>query len=125
MSGMSSVIAVVLYIVLAPILGGLISGVDRKISARMQGRFGPPLLQPFYDVLKLRSKQSIVVNRHQRFYILMFLVFVIITGAIFFAGGDLLLAIFALTLASIFLIIAAYSTYSPYAYIGAERGCCK
>ena len=33
----------------------------------------------------------------------------------------MLLAIFALTLASVFLIIAAYSTFSPYAYIGAER----
>lgn len=121
MSGMNAWIAVILYIVLAPIVGGLISGVDRKISARMQGRVGPPIFQPFYDVLKLMAKQDMVVNKHQKFYILCFLVFVIITGAIFFAGGDLLLAIFALTLASIFLIIAAYSTYSPYAYIGAER----
>jgi len=121
MSGMNAWIAVILYIVLAPIIGGLISGIDRKLSARMQGRFGPPLLQPFYDVLKLMAKQNIVVNKHQKFYVLCFLVFVIITGSIFFAGGDLLLAIFALTLASVFLIIAAYSTYSPYAYIGAER----
>jgi len=121
MSGMNTWIAVALYIVLAPILGGLISGVDRKISARMQGRYGPPLLQPFYDVFKLLAKQDMVVNKHQKFYILCFFIFVIITGSIFFAGGDLLLAIFALTLASVFLIIAAYSTYSPYAYIGAER----
>lgn len=121
MSGMNAWIAVILYIVLAPIIGGLISGVDRKISARMQGRFGPPILQPFYDVLKLKSKQNIVVNKHQKFYILCFLIFIIISGAIFFAGGDLLLALFALTLASVFLIIAAYSTFSPYAYIGAER----
>ncbi|RNC29761.1 MAG: Hydrogenase-4 component C [Candidatus Dichloromethanomonas elyunquensis] len=121
MSGMNSWIAVVLYIVLAPIIGGLIAGVDRKISARMQGRFGPPLLQPFYDVFKLMSKENIVVNKHQKFYVLCFLIFVIITGCIFFSGGDLLLAIFALTLGSVFLIIAAYSTYSPYAYIGAER----
>ncbi|MGI6449720.1 MAG: respiratory chain complex I subunit 1 family protein [Desulfitobacteriia bacterium] len=121
MSGMNAWLAVILYIVLAPIIGGLISGVDRKISARMQGRYGPPLLQPFYDVFKLMAKQNIVVNKHQKFYILCFLIFVIITGAIFFAGGDLLLAVFALTLASVFLIVAAYSTYSPYAYIGAER----
>lgn len=121
MSGMNAWIAVILYIVLAPIIGGLISGVDRKISARMQGRFGPPLLQPFYDVFKLMAKENIVVNRHQKFYILCFLIFIIISGSIFFAGGDLLLSVFALTLASVFLIVAAYSTYSPYAYIGAER----
>jgi ech hydrogenase subunit B len=121
MSGINATIAVILYIVLAPVVGGLISGIDRKISARMQGRYGPPILQPFYDVFKLLAKQNIVVNKHQKFYVLCFLVFIIITGAIFFAGGDLLLAIFALTLGSVFLIIAAYSTYSPYAYIGAER----
>jgi formate hydrogenlyase subunit 4 len=118
---MSTWIAVGLYIILAPIIGGLISGIDRIISARMQGRVGPPLLQPFYDVMKLFSKQNIVVNKHQKFYVLCFLIFVIITGCIFFAGGDLLLAIFALTLASVFLIIAAYSTFSPYAFLGAER----
>ncbi len=67
------------------------------------------------------NKSSIAVNPQQRLYIICFIVFVIISGAIFFGGGDLLLAIFALTLASIFLIIAAYSTFSPYAYIGAER----
>lgn len=100
---------------------GIIAGVDRIISARMQGRVGPPLLQPFYDVFKLLAKEDIAVNRLHKFYIFCFLIFVIITGCIFFAGGDLLLAVFALTLASIFLIIAAYSTYSPYAYIGAER----
>ncbi|MGI5902011.1 MAG: respiratory chain complex I subunit 1 family protein [Desulfitobacteriia bacterium] len=121
MSGINTWIAVVLYIIFAPILGGIIAGVDRIISARMQGRVGPPLLQPFYDVFKLLAKEDIAVNRLHKFYIFCFLIFVIITGCIFFAGGDLLLAVFALTLASIFLIIAAYSTYSPYAYIGAER----
>lgn len=121
MSGMNALIAVVLYIVLAPIIGGLISGIDRRITARMQGRYGPPILQPFYDVFKLLSKQNIVVNKHQKFYILCFLIFIIATGAIIFSGGDLLLAVFALTLASVFLIIGAYSTFSPYAYIGAER----
>ena len=40
------IIRVVLYIVLAPLVGGLLEGIDRKISARMQRRVGPPLLQP-------------------------------------------------------------------------------
>jgi len=121
MSGINALISVVLYIVLAPIVGGLIAGIDRRISARMQGRFGPPILQPFYDVFKLMQKENIVVNKSQKFYVLGFLIFVIVTGSLFFAGGDLLLVIFALTLASVFLILGAYSTYSPYAYIGAER----
>jgi Formate hydrogenlyase subunit 4 len=43
------------------------------------------------------------------------------TGAIFFSGGDILLVIFALTLSSIFLLMAAYSTNSPYSNLGADR----
>ena len=43
------------------------------------------------------------------------------SGAIFFGGGDLLLVIFTLTVASAFLIIAAFSSNSPYAQVGAER----
>ena len=46
-------------IVLSPIVGGLMAGIDRKISARMQGRTGPPILQPFYDVLKLMKKETL------------------------------------------------------------------
>lgn len=109
------------YILFAPLLGGLLAGIDRKITARMQGRFGPPVLQPFYDVLKLFEKESVAVNHVQNFYILFFLFGVIFTGCLFFSGGDLLLVIFALTLANIFLILGAYSANSPYSSIGALR----
>lgn len=54
-------IMVVLYILFAPLAGGLLEGADRKISARMQGRIGPPLLQPFYDVRKLMKDRKSVV----------------------------------------------------------------
>ena len=118
---MSTWMIIVAYILLAPILGGLLAGIDRKITARMQGRFGPPILQPFYDVLKLFEKESVAVNNVQNFYILFFLIGVIFTGALFFSGGDLLLVIFALTLANIFLVLGAYSANSPYSAIGAIR----
>lgn len=117
----TSIIGIAAYLILAPIAGGLLAGIDRKISARMQGRFGPPILQPFYDFFKLMEKEPITVNKVQDFYIMCFLIFMIITGCFFFAGGDLLLIIFTLTLASIFMVVAAFSSNSPYAQIGAER----
>ena len=89
-----------LYLLLAPILGGLLSGCDRIISARMQRRKGPPLLQPFYDFLKLWGKQPIAVNKAEGFYIFGFLLFVLLTGTLFFAQGDILLVVFTLTMAS-------------------------
>ena len=55
--GAINIISLVAYLVLAPFVGGLLAGLDRKSSARMQGRFYPPILQPFYDVSKLRQKR--------------------------------------------------------------------
>jgi ech hydrogenase subunit B len=116
-----TVIIAAAYILLAPAVGGILAGLDRRITARMQSRWGPPILQPFYDVLKLLQKENIVVRRSQNFYIYFFFVFVVFTGGLFFTGGDLLLVIFALTLASIFFILGAYKASSPYSFIGAER----
>ena len=114
-------ISIIAYLILAPLVGGFLAGLDRKLSARMQGRVGPPVLQPFYDVLKLFEKEAQTVTRVRDFYVMIFVIFVIASGVIFFAGGDLLLVIFVLTVASAFLIVAAYSSNSPYAQVGAER----
>ncbi len=118
---MNSLVAGILFAVLAPVAGGLLAGFDRILTARMQQRVGPPLLQPFYDVLKLLSKRSILVHPLQNFYVLGFVAFMIVTGMIFFSGGDLLLVVFSFTLAGIFLAWGAYVPNSPYSDIGAER----
>jgi ech hydrogenase subunit B len=109
------------YVLLGPIAGGLLAGIDRKITARMQGRVGPPLLQPFYDLFKLFSKKLDPVNRLQTPLVASSLIFAVVTGILFFYGSDILLIIFVLTLSGIFLVLAAYSTGSPYSVIGAER----
>jgi len=114
-------VRLILYLVAAPLVGGVLAGWDRRISARMQARVGPPIFQPFYDVMKLWQKENVVVRRSQNFYILFFLLLVIFTGALFFAGSDLLLVIFALTLAAIFFVLGAYKASSPYSFVGAER----
>ena len=111
----------ILYIVCAPFIGGLLEGIDRKVAARMQGRKGPSVLQPFYDINKLFAKQSVVVNSVQDFLVCGFLVFVVFTGALFFWGGDILLVFFALTLAGIFFIMSACSANAPYSSMGAQR----
>lgn len=109
------------FVVLAPLAGGLLAGIDRKLSARLQGRYGPPVRQPFFDVLKLFRKERIVVNRIQNFPIVLFLLFTVFSGALFFAGADLLLMVFSLALAGTFFVLAGYSVSSPYSHLGAER----
>jgi ech hydrogenase subunit B len=111
----------IVFVLVAPVVGGLIAGIDRKITAHMQGRVGPSILQPFYDVGKLFEKEQTVVNETQTFYAICYIIFMIFTGALFFASGDLLLVIFALTLAQIFLVLGAFAANSPYSYVGAER----
>jgi len=121
MSILLTIVAVILFLIFAPLIGGLIAGFDRIISARMQGRVGPPVAQPFYDVFKLMEKQALTVNNVQDFYVLCFFIFILVTGGLFFAGASLLLVIFTLTLANVFLIVGAFSSNSPYAQVGAER----
>lgn len=118
---MKMLISIIAYLLLAPLAGGILAGLDRKVSARMQGRVGPPVLQPFYDVFKLFEKDAQTVTKVQDFYVMIFVIFVIASGVVFFGGGDLLLVIFVLTVATAFLILAAYSSNSPYAQVGAER----
>jgi ech hydrogenase subunit B len=115
------IICVAAYLILAPFIGGFLEGVDRKISARMQRRVGPPILQPFYDVTKLLKKQVIAVNKSQIFLLLSYFFLTLLTGAMFFYGTDILLCFFVLSTAATFLYFAAVMTSSPYSTFGASR----
>ena len=115
------VLKVALIVTVVPLRGGLLTGADRVLTAKMQRRKGPPLLQPFYDVLKLLNKEPAAVNRITRYYVTLSLFFTLFTVVLFFMGMDLLLCIFAFTLACIFFVIAGYSSWSPYSFVGAER----
>lgn len=118
---MNKFIVVLIYLVLSPIIGGLLDGLDRIISARMQGRVGPPLLQPFYDVSKLFHKEKIEVNRLQGFLLLCFFAMQVLTGCMFFAGMDILFCFFVLSTGATFLIFAGAVTSSPYSNMGTSR----
>ncbi len=115
------VIGTIAFAIVAPIVGCLLAGLERKIAARMQGRVGPSILQPYYDVRKLIEKDDVSVNGADGIYISCALIFALLAGGIFFSGQNLLLCIFVITLSSLFFIIAAYSTRSSYAEIGAAR----
>jgi formate hydrogenlyase subunit 4 len=112
---------VLAFILIAPLAGGMLAGIDRKVTSRLQGRYGPPVMQPFFDVLKLLRKERIIVNKFQDFPIVLFLLFTIFSGALFFAGADLLLTIFSLALAGTFFILGGFCVSSPYSHLGAER----
>lgn len=111
----------VIAIIAAPLIGGLLTGIDRRISARMQNRFGPPILQPFYDFFKLIGKQSIAVNQTQMVYVLAHLIFAIAALIMLVLQQDLMMMMFILAFSGVSLIMGAMSIRSPYSKIGAQR----
>ena len=117
----NNLLLAVLAIIAAPILGGLLTGIDRRITARMQSRFGPPILQPFYDFFKLIGKQSIAVNQTQMVYVLGHLLFAVAALVMLVLQLDLLMLIFVLAFSAVSLIMGAMSVRSPYSKIGAQR----
>ena len=53
------------------LVGLFLSGLDRKIVARMQRRRGPKITQPFYDFAKLLGKDTIIPrNANERLFTL-------------------------------------------------------
>ena len=105
----------------APILGTFVSGVDRRVRARMQRRLGPPLLQPFYDMFKLLDKRPMMVHKLHIILGVMHFIALWVSIAIFMFGGHLLYVIFMHLLSIIFLILAGYSVRSPFSHLGANR----
>ena len=116
-----TIVAVCAFVILAPVLGCLLAGADRIISARMQGRRGPVLLQPYYDVRKLIEKDSGRLDPMATCLVALALLAAIVAGCVFFCGGNFLLCVFIITLSSLFFILACYLSPSPMAQTGAQR----
>ena len=111
----------------------LYAGILRKLAARMQNRVGPPIWQPFLDFLKLLGKQDITPEQAKLGFSLWPLVAiasVIIAGLLtpmagvagLGTGGDIILLIYFLSLASLSIYLAGFSSSNPFGVVGAKRG---
>ena len=117
----SNTVLVISGLAAGPLLGGLISGLDRILTARLQSRIGPPVLQPFYDVIKLLGKEKMVVNVWQAFCAYCYIAAASISLVMFFLRSDLLLILFIQAVGAVFLVIGALSSTSPFSQVGAHR----
>jgi ech hydrogenase subunit B len=118
---MDTLILVIIGLVAGPILGGLIAGLDRRVTAWFQSRQGPPIMQAFYDVAKLLGKEKMVVNQWQILCAWVYLIAAATSVALFFAQGDLLLIFFVQAVGAVFLVMGAMAAKSPYSQVGAQR----
>ncbi|MBE0466456.1 MAG: NADH-quinone oxidoreductase subunit H [Candidatus Desulforudis sp.] len=108
-------------LVFAPLLGGFLRGIDRKLTARMQGRIGPPIWQQFYDFFKLIGKARAVTTKGSLMWVWGYLLLTMLAVYMLFAQRDLLIIFFILAFAGACLIFGAFSVRSPYSHIGAHR----
>lgn len=119
----------------AAVAGGFLSWFDRKITARVQFRKGPPLLQPFYDFFKLLLvKETILPKQGSPIVFLaapVFAVFGATMAGVFVLlplfnittgfRGDLIVIFYLLTIPSFSFIIGSLASGNPLAAVGGSR----
>lgn len=110
----------------------LFQGVLRKITAIVQSRKGPPLLQPYFDLLKLLGKEDIESGESpvmQRFAVYLSLAAVLTLACLVPMGfsaplngaSDAILLIYLLTLCGICTLLAGLAAGSTYSLLGISR----
>ena len=115
------------------VLGLAACWIVRKVSALVQWRVGPPLLQPFYDVMKLMGKETLVPQDAQR-TVFIAAPIVGLAGVLLLSTmlwritlaqtdyvGDIIVAIYLMILPSMALIFGSSASASPHATIGTSR----
>jgi formate hydrogenlyase subunit 4 len=121
-----------LNVVLVLLVAPLGQGVLRKVTARVQSRQGPPMAQPYFDLLKLLGKEDIESGQSpamQRFAAYLSLGTILTVaclipmgfGSPMNAAGDVILLIYLLTLSGVCTLLAGLAAGSTYSLIGVSR----
>jgi NADH-quinone oxidoreductase subunit H len=120
--------------VLTVVVGMIASWIARKVSALVQWRVGPPILQPFYDIAKLMGKEILIPQEANRAVFvaapLVGMSGVLLLSAMLWHAafapktgfiGDVIVAIYLLILPSLALILGSSASASPHASLGTSR----
>lgn len=119
---------VVLVLLAAP----LFEGIMRRVTARIQSRQGPPIIQPYLDLLKLLGKEDIevgVVPVMQRLAAGLSLASVLTVATMIPMGtrpplgpvSDAIVLVYLLGLSGISVLLAGMAAGSTYSLLGMSR----
>ena len=130
-----SIFGLLMTILLAWVVGLLYMGISRKITARVQNRYGPPVHQQFIDVIKLFRKKT-AISHGTIFHLgpvmaitgsISTLLFIpVLTGSRFWGAlsfqGDLILILYLMVFGSLGMALAVGESANPNGIIGVSRG---
>jgi len=112
-------------------IGLLYMGIDRKIAARLQNRIGPPIIQPFYDAVKLFTKDTVKPKNSSWIFtyapivslaaLLTTSALLPILGSLYLDIDNIFLVIYFLLFSSVLMAFGALDSGNPYAITGAIR----
>lgn len=118
----------------ALLVGFFFKGLDRRIHARLQRRVGPPLVQPWLDLAKLLTKETLIPNTAVKWAFLLAPVlgftgmavcaaFIPIPGVYkgLYNMGDLLVIFYLLPMPAIALMLGGSASSSPFGAMGFSR----
>lgn len=116
------------------VAGLVTSWIDRKVTARVQMRVGPPFLQPFYDVAKYMIKETTVPAGAPVWLFLsaplIGFAAVGVTSTIIWRAliapadsfvGDLIVLLYLLTMPALATILGSFASRNPLASVGGSR----
>ncbi len=120
--------------VFALAVGMLFKGIDRRVEARLQRRVGPPLVQPWLDVAKLLTKETLIPRTACKSAFLLAPVvgftgmavcaaFIPVPGVFqgLFNMGDLLVLFYLLPIPAIAMMLGGSASSSPFGAVGFSR----
>jgi formate hydrogenlyase subunit 4 len=132
MNVLSSILVGLVNVGAVLLLAPFCEGVLRKVTAHVQSRQGPPLLQPYFDLLKLLGKEDIESGElpvMQRLAVYLALASVLTVACLLPMGlpapmnaaGDVILLSYLLTLAGTSTLLAGLAAGSTYSLVGISR----
>ena len=127
---MNTVLWIIFYPFIAFFIGIFFMGYSRKFNARVQRRYGPPWVQPLFDISKLMSKKTNISHGYMHdIAILMLLggtlltlMFIPVPGFSFFTRyGDMLVIMYIILIPSLGMALGVGETANPNGSIGISR----
>ena len=135
MSPTTKAIYVILSVTLITVWGLTINGMVRKIVARVHGRIGPPVWQPFVDILKNTAKRTGIHHGVMHYfgpvfrlagglgtYLFIPAVFGSAVFGNFSFSGDVLLVMYFIFFGQLGMALGAGEGGHPYSAIAVARG---